>query len=288
MAKWKGKTRGGVWGHKIFVFLIQKTGLSIAYFILRFVALYFVFFTPKAFPSIYHYFRTIQQHNPFVTIWKIYKSYYTFGQVLIDKIAVLSGLGNKFTYHFDGEENLQKLASDQEGALLIGAHVGNWEIAGHFLTNLGAKINIVMFDAEHQQVKNYLSNVMVEKRPNIIALKKDFSHIFELSKALKNKEFVCIHGDRFLEGNEVVQCDFLGHSAYFPAGPFQLASRLKIPYTYTFAMKESNTHYHFFATPPKKNYGDVQSMVEEYAAFLEKIVRQYPEQWFNYYDFWIK
>jgi len=29
-------------------------------------------------------------------------------------------------------------------------------------------------------------------------------------------------------------------------------------------------------------------MVKDYANDLEGMVKQYPEQWFNYYDFWKK
>ena len=32
----------------------------------------------------------------------VFKSYYTFGQTIIDKIAIGAGLKNKFTYEHDG------------------------------------------------------------------------------------------------------------------------------------------------------------------------------------------
>ena len=51
-------------------------------------------------------------------------------------------------------------------------------------------------------------------------------------------------------------------------------------------MKEKNDHYHFFASKPKIDTSGIQTMVKEYTAVVEKIILQYPEQWFNYYDFW--
>ena len=50
-------------------------------------------------------------------------------------------------------------------------------------------------------------------------------------------------------------------------------------------------HYHFFASEIK-DYSVIskdtvmQEMLNDYAAEMEKKVKQYPEQWFNYYDFW--
>ena len=68
----------------------------------------------------------------------------------------MSGIPNRFTFNFDGEENLRKMVELGKGGLLLSAHIGNWEIAGHLLKRLNTKINIVMFDGEVQQIKAYL------------------------------------------------------------------------------------------------------------------------------------
>ena len=59
----------------------------------------------------------------------VYWSYYTFGQTLIDKTAVSSGLRDRFTYEFDGIENLNETLANKQGGVLISAHMGNFEIA---------------------------------------------------------------------------------------------------------------------------------------------------------------
>ena len=45
----------------------------------------------------------------------MYTNYYRFGQTLIDKVVVMAGIRNKFTYHFDGEENLHKIVALKKG-----------------------------------------------------------------------------------------------------------------------------------------------------------------------------
>ena len=41
MSSWKGKTRGGLFGYKFFISILKYSGLSVAYFFLRFVVIYF-------------------------------------------------------------------------------------------------------------------------------------------------------------------------------------------------------------------------------------------------------
>jgi predicted LPLAT superfamily acyltransferase len=100
-----------------------------------------------------------------------------------------------------------------------------------------------------------------------------------------------MHADRFIEGNKTLTTDFLGHSAKFPLGPFLLAAQFKVPVSFVFAMKETNLHYHFFASeikeyPTQSKDEFIKEMLIEFAAEMEKKVKDYPEQWFNYYDFW--
>lgn len=286
MATWKGKSRGGVAGYKIFVFFINTFGLPFAYFVLRFVVFYFVFAAAKESAHSYRFFRNRLGYSKLKASLSVYKNHYAFGQVLVDKIALLSGKGGYFTFNFDGKHHLEKMAKDGNGGILISAHIGNWEIASQLLHGMGTKVNVVMMDAEYENIKEYLNSVTGERSYTIIPVKQDMSHIFSISNALINKEFICIHGDRFLEGVKVMGVEFMGGNAYFPAGPFSIAKRLKVPATYVYAMKETNKHYHFFATEPFTFNSSIRDFVASYAQELEKKVRQYPYQWFNYYDFW--
>lgn len=284
---WKGSSKGGVTGYKIFVFIIRTLGLKTAYFVLRFIILYYCFFSRQSTASLYNFYRNILKYNLVKTLACIYNNYYVFGQTLIDKVAVLGGLANKFTIDHDGNSALKQIASEKTGAILISAHIGNYEIAGHLLKGYDLPVNIVMFDGEHAKVKDYLSSVYGEKKINIISIRNnDLSHIFEINSALARKEVVCIHGDRFVEGNKVLKFSFLGKEACFPIGPFLLVHKLKVPYSFVFAAKDSATHYHFFASPTKISQGSIEDLVGEYVNTLEQMVHRYPAQWFNFYDFW--
>ncbi|MEN8224528.1 MAG: lipid A biosynthesis acyltransferase [Bacteroidota bacterium] len=292
MSSWDGKTRGGLFGYRIFIYILKTFGLRPAYFLLRFVSFYFFLFSYRSNKHIRFYFRRVLGYNFLKSRLSIYRNYFLLGQVLIDKIAVMAGLGKRFTYHWDGEENLHNM---EDGGLLISAHIGSWEIAGNFLSRLNKRFNIVMFEAEHQKIKDYLDDVMVEKNLHVIPIRDDLSHVLAIKKALENKELVALHADRFVDGQKTITHRFLGQEAPFPEGPFYLAARFGAPVTFVFALKESRKHYHFFATPAKKyDYGELRSIQEEkllpvikdYICEMESIIGRYPLQWFNYHKFW--
>ena len=105
-----------------------------------------------------------------------------------------------------------------------------------------------------------------------------------------------MHGDRFIEGNKTVTIEFLGKPARFPMSPVNLAARFNVPVSFVFAMKESNTNYHFYATPLlycqfsrnlHKREQHLTQAVKGYVEALERAVKKYPLQWFNYYNFWM-
>ncbi|TRZ73376.1 MAG: radical SAM protein [Bacteroidetes bacterium] len=291
MESWEGKTRGGVLGYKIFVWTLRNLGIPFAYFLLVFVVSYFMVTSGKAFRAVYRYFRERMNYNMLRSLMSIYRNYYVFGQILVDKLALLAGFQHKFTFDFEGEEYLRQM---DKGGLLISGHVGNWEIAGQLLVRLEKKINILMYDAEHRKIKGYLADVL-QRNVHFIVIREDYSHLQEIKEAFSRGEIIAMHGDRYIEGNKTVITEFLGKPAAFPMGPVNLAARFNVPAAYVFAVKETNSHYHFYSSPLqyidfsnnlKKRDAILSSAVKKFVDAFEAIVYKYPLQWFNYYDFW--
>ena len=286
MASWTGKTRGNLLGYKLFVLILRYLGLGVAYFVLRFVALYFFLFVPRSFRILYDFFHQKLEQAPLRATVNVYRNFYKFGQVILDKFAVMGGLKDKYTYDFDGEEYLLELVEEKKGGILISAHIGNWDVAGSLLNRLGSKIHIVIFDGEHEKIKQFTAGNLEQGLVNFIPIKQDFSHLFQMNKALKEKELICIHGDRFLPGAKVTERQFLNHPADFPLGPFELAARFKVPCVFVFAMRAKKRHYFLSATPPKVYTNGPEPIVDDFVKAMEEKVYQYPLQWFNHYPFW--
>lgn len=286
--EWEGKSKGTVFGYKIFIFFITKLGVRAAYVLLYPVALYYVFFAGKSTRSIFYYFRKRLKYASLKSLFSIYKSYYVFGKTIIDKAAISSGLKSQFTYECDGVENITNLLDKQQGGIMISAHVGNFEIAEYFFEEIDTRsqISLVTTDAEHQNIKEYMEKVTMRSRMKFILVKEDMSHIFEINNALTNGELVCFTGDRYMKGQKVLTESFMGKEANFPAGPFLLASRLNVPVLFVYVMKETNKHYHLYARQAEVKNRDAQGLLKKYTESVEWMLKIYPLQWFNYFDFW--
>lgn len=292
MSTWKGKTRGGAFGYLFFIYLIRHLGLKTAYAFLSLVVLYFIPFAPKATANIWFYARRILKLNRIRSIRLLLCNYYRLGQILIDKVAISNGLTEKYSFKFEHYPEFLDVLNTHQGVIMIGAHVGNWEIGAPFFDEYGKKINIVMYDAEHRKIKEILEENSITRDYKVIPVNNDsLTHVFQITEALQKKEYVCFQGDRYLNREKLLTCQFLEKPALFPAGPYLLASRMKVPVVFYFAMKEKKQTYRFhFILAEKmvqsKEKKTEQTLLEQYVRALEAIVKQYPEQWFNYYPFW--
>jgi predicted LPLAT superfamily acyltransferase len=293
--KWDGKTRGGKLGHELFIFFLKYFGIRFAYFILRFVAFWFALFSRKSAKGQYRFFRKRMKYGKLKSVVSVYRNHFIFGQILLDKVAILSGLGKKFTYEHTNPEVIRKMLCEKTGGILINAHIGSWETAGQLLEMHGDKIYIVMLDAEHEKIKKVVKSTVGEERVDIIAVKTDGSHLRKIDEVLRNKGIIAIHGDRVLGDAATVEHEFLGEKARFAAGPFALAAKYGVPYSFATAFKTKRFHYHFYASEPiyvkypgnlteRKN--EIFNQSKLYVQLLEEMIRKYPLQWFNYYEFW--
>ncbi|QEE48614.1 lipid A biosynthesis acyltransferase [Flavobacterium alkalisoli] len=288
MSEWDGKSKGNLLGYKIFVFCIRNFGVKTSYFVLYFVATYYFLFLRKINRATFYYFHERLGYSRGKAKRMVYQSYYTFGQTLIDKTAISAGLRDKFTYEFDGVETLKDLLAKKQGGVLISAHIGNFEIAEYFFSELDDQfqINLVTTDMEHQAIKEYLDSISTHSKVKFILIKEDLSHVYDINNALSNNELICLTGDRYFEGVKFLTEPFLGKEANFPAGPVVIASRLKVPVVFVYVMKEKNLHYHLYAREAEVKHRDAQGLLATYVKSVESMLEKYPLQWFNYFDFW--
>ncbi len=287
-AEWEGKSRGTLLGYKIYIFFLKTFGISSAYFILHIVIFYYVLFSPRSNRDTYNYFRKRHEYSRWKSVLSIYKSYYTFGQTLTDKVAISTGLRDKFTYTHDGIEHIDHLLQKNQGGILISGHVGNFEISHYFLEDRYSisKISMVTTMAEHQNIQEYMDRISVKSHLKFIVVKEDMSHIFEIHKAIDEGGLVVFTGDRYMPGGKVLKEVFLGKETSFPIGPYLLASRLNMPVLFVYFMKGQKRHYDLYARTAQFKSRDAQGLLKQYTESMEWILKKYPLQWFNYFDFW--
>ena len=287
--QWSGKSRGGRFGYQFFVYTIRLLGVRCAYCFLAFIVIYVIPFAPKATRAIWRYNRQQRGLGVFASIKELYCHYYLFGQTLIDKIAMRGGLAERYRYEFDNYTRFLEILNSGQGVVMIGAHIGCWEAGAGFFGTYGKKINIVMLDAEHQQIKDVLEeNANEQNNYNIIALNQNIiDAMLQMKVALNNGEYICFNGDRYIGADNTAEIEFMGSKALFPRGLFQIAAKCRVPVVFYYSMREPNCTYRFiFEEPQLERKITPESLLEQYAKSLERIVAKYPRQWFNFYDFW--
>ena len=286
---WNGKSRGGRFGYQFFVYTIKLLGIRCAYCVLAFIVVYFIPFAPKATKAIWHYNRQRRKLGFWASVKELYCHYYVFGQTLIDKVAMKGGLAKRYRYEFDNYSRFLEILNSGQGVIMIGAHIGCWEAGAGFFGTYGKKINIVMLDAEHQQIKDVLEeNATEADNYNIIPLNQNIiDAMLQIKVALNKGEYICFNGDRYIGTDNTAPIDFMGGKAVFPSGIFQIAARCRVPVVFYYSMREPGCTYRFMFEEPKiEGKITAENLLEQYSKSLEKIVLRYPRQWFNFYDFW--
>ena len=109
--------------------------------------------------------------------------------------------------------------------------------------------------------------------------------------SIKAGEIVSMPADRALGSAKTVRCPFFGEEAAFPSGPFTLAQRRSATCFAVFVVKERYRTFRAIVEPLAVSaegtaQQKMQALAHAYAACLEKVTRAYPDQWFNFYDFW--
>ena len=287
-AEWDGKSRGSVLGFKVFVFFIKNFGVNAAYALMHLPVPYFCLFSGKNVQGLRFYFRKRLGYSWFKSAISIYKTYFVFGQTLIDKIAISANLRDEYTFSYNGEHQIKNALAEQNGGLLISAHMGNFELAQYFFKNRidETKVSIVITDQDHQAIKDYLNKYLNKDETQFIIVKDDFSHIFEINAALAKNRLVCISGDRYLEGVKCIEGELLNKKAKFPVGPFHLGSKLQVPVLFVYVFRESGKQYQLYAERIKVTSKKPEDLLNSYTKSLEQMISKYPLQWFNFYNFW--
>ena len=292
MAKqeWAGTTYGNEWMHKWLIRMLRYIDVRILYL---FVALFIIPVCLVLNPSrgiAYRYFRQRIGYGRMKSAWKTYVNHCLFGQVVVDKFAMYAG--KKFVVVIENyNEFIDRAARKEEGFVQLSAHIGNYEIAGYTLAVEGKRFNALVFAGEKASVMRNRSKMFTGTNISMIAIQPDMSHLFEIDKALTDGGIVSMPADRINGSKKCIELDFLGAKAKFPLGPFSVATMRGLDVLAVNVMKDSLTSYKIYVTPLLYDKGatrqeQIKQLSEAYVAELEKRVRQYPEQWYNYFKFW--
>jgi lauroyl/myristoyl acyltransferase len=192
-----------------------------------------------------------------------------------------------------GDERLVAASRDGRGAILLTAHVGNFELGGLFLAQLGLKVAAVYVPDPSPVVERHREDA--RRMLGVRGLPIDTSPFafLPVRKALEENIFVAIQGDRDVSGTGR-RMPFFGKSASFPVGPFRLAQASGAPIFPVFVLQEDDGRYRTIVEEAirvpnvRGEEGDaaVVAALASFVASMERTIRAYPSQWYLFTRFW--
>ncbi len=193
-----------------------------------------------------------------------------------------------------GNERVDEALAAGKGAMLLTAHLGNWELGGVFLKHLGRRVAIVYVPDQFEDVERCRRLLRTASGVDEIPIHPgDMFTSLPALRALRENRLLALQGDRDFN-DRGVWVDFLGAPAPFPLGPFMLASISGAPLlpsfiTYTTGQRfavEIGEPIHVVNTGNRQ--ADVRRALEQWVRVLELAVKRWPTQWYTFYDFWQK
>lgn len=287
--QWAGTTYGSGGLHKSLIWTLRFIDVRLLYLFASVFVVPVCLILNDSRRTAYRYFRDRHGYGRIRAAWATYINHCKFAQVVIDKFAMYAG--KKFEVEVIGMDRFNELASKDEGFLHLSSHIGNYEIAGYTLVSERKTINAVVYAHEKASVMENRNNMFTKTNIRMITLRQDMSHLFEIDQALCNGDIVSFPTDRFMGQAKCVECTFLGKTAKFPQGPFSVATMRGLDVLAVNVMKTGLVKYRIYVTPlqydkeaPRRE--QIRQLSRAYVAELEKRVLEYPEQWYNFFDFW--
>ncbi|MEA3374409.1 MAG: lysophospholipid acyltransferase family protein [Campylobacterota bacterium] len=273
------KQRGSAFGYKILLLIYSIVGYRSVAFILNFVALYYLFFTPSVKKAMRSYYR----HLGIEPTNRVYFNHIKmFALSIFDRfVSRINPEELKFDIH-----NLEALDLFEEGGIVLLSHVGSWATAAHCLQDGILSMHIVMRENTQENIyqveqSNQRYN---EQSVKIIDLNQGkMAANIQIANALINKEVVAMMADRAVDKMQVVEVDFFGSKVKMNKTPFEIAKRLNKPLVAIFVLNTGVKKYDLMFESIA--LGSITAMAQTYSDRLEKVLKKHPNQWYNFYDF---
>ena len=228
--------------------------------------------------------------------WATYRHVYAFSSSVLDRLVLWGGGASTFRIDHSGGEALLELARQGKGAILLGAHLGSFDMLRLISSQYGLRVNVLMFTAHAERVNALFESLGGGSRVRVISLDPgSVKSAFEIKACLDRGEFVGILADRVHAGGRErpAATHFAGRRAAFPLSPFLVGVVLGAPMFLSLCVTTGHLRY-FAVTEPIFSGGPVPRNLREKVALesLENWVRRFehyslasPRQWFNFYDF---
>ena len=189
----------------------------------------------------------------------------------------------------NGREHIDHALAGGKGAIVVTAHISNWDILAAASASYGYPVSAVTDELP----LGPLSQVVVASRARIgmKMIPLGAGSLRQIIKALGRNELVALASD-LARGDKGIRVPFFNRPAIFPAGPAAIALKTGVPIIPAWGRRERDNLYIAEIEAPIEvsrtgdTDHDIQVTTERIVAFFERIIRREPDQWLVFLPVW--
>jgi len=292
-AQWTAeRERGSSTLLKMMIWVALRLGRPPARAILYLIAAYFFAFAPAARRHAREYLRRALGREP--SAGDRFRQVFAFASTILDRLYLLRQRFELLEVSAEGEELMRAVAASGRGALLLGAHLGSFEMMSAVgRRQPGVRVAMAMYEDNANRVRTLFGAGDPATAPQVIPL-GHLEAMLRIRDCLSQGVFVGMLADRSVGDSPAQVVNFLGAPALFPSGPMRAAAALRCRVLFITCLYRGGNRYHVvfrpladFSQPTRAGRErQVREAIERYVALLEDHCRSDPWNWFNFYDFW--
>ena len=218
-------------------------------------------------------------------------SYESLGRTTIETALLPARSREQVISMFSHVENwniVERAMSEGRGILFVTGHLGNWELAGSFLAARGIPLEAVARRMQNPMFDHYLTETRRRIGMTVI---HDADAVRRVPRAMRERHAVAFLVDQGAVGLASTWVPFFGRLAKTPRGPAVFALRLGAPIIFGAALRQPDGRYmigfeEVKVEPTGERDADVDRIVAQYTATLERWIRRAPEQYFWHHRRW--
>ena len=277
---------------RVIAWIAAHVGRWAARLLLYPVTLYFLITARAARRISYQYLKRVRGSS--ARFWHVFRHFYCFAATILDRVYLLRGEFERFRVTVHGKELLQRQIETGKGSILLGSHLGSFEVLRALgVMQRGFPLKVLMDTVHNQNITRFFDALNPRIAGTVIAPDRPDT-LIRVKESLDSGYFVGMLGDRVFGGEKTTQCQFLGAPATFPAGPILLAAMMRCPVILFFGLYRGGNRYEIYfehfadviVLERDRRAEETQLWMQRYAERLEHYARLAPYNWFNFYPFW--
>ena len=284
--------RGNRTSIRMMAWLAQSLGRPVARVLLYPICVYYLLGSAAARRAVRR-FRERVLGRP-VSWCNIFHHYHAFASTILDRVYFLRGRFDLFEIQVHGIEALDRELEKGRGCVLLGSHLGSFEVVRAVgLSRQHIEIRVLMDEQNAPLIRGLIQELNPGVAETVIQV-GGAETMLQVKECLDRNGVIGIMGDRVMREDQAVFCDFLGHEARFPTGAMRLAHVVRAPVVLFFGLYRGGNRYEVYLEPfsegvqlsQEQRAADLKQWTQRYADRLEAVCRRAPDNWFNFYEFW--